>query len=301
MPTPTTSMLLPTLTGSSLTVDAFLKNPTRITARVAQLTDKQLIAPWLFHTIGQPVVGGGVLWASLQKADQFASGDIGPRSPGAEYPQLQAVSPEPQLSKVEDYGGTQEIPEEAIKRNDLPFLDQCVTQLANDVAMKLDRRAFETLNTEMTRIGSELDVLANAAWDTVQLDGATPTDPISRPTASFAKALMSFELDELGVIGDTLIVHPEQAAVLRTVYGSDLTDVLASFGLTMVSNPRATPGTALVVQAGECGVIQFEEPLTTRIIQNEINRTVTIQVFAVPAFAPNFARAARRITGTATP
>ncbi|AUN40917.1 major capsid protein [Tsukamurella tyrosinosolvens] len=292
---PSAPMLLPTLSGRNVTVDAFLKNPMRITEQVAKLADHQLIAQHLFHTLGQPVEGGGVLWASIQSKDELlAAGDVGPRSPGAEYSELQPVLPEPRLSQVEDYGATITLTEEDIRRNDLAKLDLATIQLANSITMKLDRRAFAALDDEMD---PALNLLAPAGWDTVTLDGASPSPALSRPSAAIGAALRAFELDELGVVGDTLICHPDEAFNLRALYGENLQAMLDSLGLTMVSNPRATAGTALVVQAGECGVVAFEQPLTTRVIPNEKNRTVTVQTFCVPAYVPNHPRAARRITG----
>ena len=106
---------------------------------------------------------------------------------------------------------------------------------------------------------SEIASLAVATtWDNLvfvgPLDAITPSS--ERPTAHFASAQELADLEELGQKYDRLILHPTQAAQLRTAYAEDLERMLASAGFTkgMFVSPRLPVGTAYAVVDGGVGV-----------------------------------------------
>lgn len=296
MTNPVTSPLIPTLTGRTLTVDSALNTPTIIRNQIAKLADPQILLPKFFRQYGAQVQGGGILYNSVQASDFFVAGNLEQRIPGAEYAVVEGVDPDPKLAVVEDWGGKFQVPEEAILRNNINFLDQQTTQLANTITRKLDTRTVDALAA--ADIGS---IAVGTTWDNLVFVG--PLDAITasadRPSAHFAEAQELADLEELGVKHDLLVVHPEQARQLRTAYAESLDDMLASAGFTegMFVNPRLPAGTVYVCQAGNVGTVGFEVPLTVETWRDPGTRSWWVQAFAVPAFAVDRPFAAKKISG----
>lgn len=285
--------LLPELNGRQLTVDYALKQPTIIRDQIAKLADSQLLLGHLFRGYGAPVQAGALAYSVLSSADLYTT-DIEKRAPGAEYKVVEGVEPEPQLAYVEDWGGKVVIPVERVTRNDVNYLDQQTTQLANTIARKIDTRAVATLeaaNPDSIGVATPWDELVTVG------DPTTLTGSQLLPTASFADAQEMADRDELGVVLDKLIVSPGGARALRTAYGRDLAAVLESAGLEMVSNPRIADPTAYVVQSGMVGTIGFEAPLTVDVWEDKSTRSWIVQAFAVPAFAVDRPYAVKKLSG----
>ncbi len=278
--------LLPELNGRQLTVDYALKQPTIIRDRIAELADRQLILGHLFRGYGAPLQGGALAYSVLSSADLYTTA-IEKRAPGAEYKVVEGVEPEPRLAPVEDWGGKVVIPVERVIRNDVNYLDQQTTQLANTIARKIDTRAVATLEAATLEAAEPDAVAAMTPWDELVTvgDPTTLTGSQMLPTASLAEAQELADLDEMGVVLDKLIVSPGGARALRTAHGRDLAAVLESAGLTMVSNPRVADGATYVVQSGQVGTIAFEAPLTVDVWEDKATRSWVVQAFAVPAFA----------------
>jgi hypothetical protein len=290
-----TSPLIPHLEGRQLTVDVALKTPSIIRNQIAKLADDQILLPKFFRQFGQQVQGGGMLYSVVQASDFFTS-DVEKRSPGSEYKVVEGVEPEPKLALVEDWGGKFQVTQERIVRNDVNYIDQQTTQLANTISRKLDTRAVAEL--QAADIGS---VAPASGWEALIFVGALDaiTASADRPTAHFAEAQELADLEELGVTHDILVVHPEQARQLRTAYAEALDDMLASAGFTngMFSNPRIPAGTAFVAQAGMVGQVGWESPLQVDTWEDKATRSWWVQAYAVPAFAVDRPFAAKKILG----
>lgn len=287
-----TNPLIPTLAGRQLTIDAALKHPTVIRDRIAKLADETLLLPKLFRPNGARVEGGGLLYSIVQATDFFTARDVELRTPGAEYPVTPGVDPDARLALVEDYGGKFQITDEQISRNEVNYLDQQVTQLSNTIARKLDMRAMSALTSAGPGI-----LMASTNWSTLTFVGpeADLTPSGERPTAHVADAQLMSDLEELGVVHDLLLVHPQQATELRTAYAENLDAMLKSAGLEMVSNPRVPEDVAYVLQKGNTGVVGFETPLTVDVIDERKTRSRWVQAYAVPAFAVDRPYACKRI------
>ncbi|TWS26623.1 hypothetical protein FK268_05220, partial [Tsukamurella sputi] len=138
--------LVPALDGRTLTVDQALARPTIIRDRIATLADNLMVAPAFYRPAGgQGVTGGGILYSVTRATDQYLDGDLEERAPGGEYKQLQGVDPEVKLAKVKDWGAKFRIEDERRTRNDVDYLDQQTTQLANTIAKKIDDEAMRVL------------------------------------------------------------------------------------------------------------------------------------------------------------
>lgn len=286
--------LIPELTGRRLTVDTALKQPNLIRNQIAKLADDQLLLPKFFHSLGAPVTGGGLLYSVIQASD-FYSTSIEKRSPGNEYKIIEGVDPEPKLAVVEDWGGKFLVTDEQIGRNDVSYLDQQTTQLSNTIARKLDIAAMEAI------AAADISMVAGHPWDTLVLEGPADslTPSILRPTADLSSAQLVADLEELGVVHDLLVVHPNEAHSLRTAYGDSLDGMLKSAGLTMFSNPRVEEGVAWAVKSGEVGTVGFEVALTTDVWDDRSVRGKWVQSYVVPALAVDKPYAAKKIVGLA--
>lgn len=288
--------LIPELDGRALTVDAALHHPEMLRNRIARLADSEILLPKLFHPYGAAVQSGALLYSVVQASDFFTT-DVEKRSPGNEYTVVEGVDPEPKLALVEDWGGKFNVPDEVRTRNNISYLDQQTTQLANTIARKLDVRALEEVDAA---IGAENLVPGNdwsAAVTIGPADGLTPGDEL--PTADLSAAQLASDLQELGVRHDLLIVHPQEAHALRVLYGDKLAGVLTSAGLELFSNPRIEAGTAWCVEKGMVGTIGFEHPLTVTTWRDEATRSTWVQAFCVPAFAVDRPFASKKLTGLA--
>ncbi|MDC9006470.1 major capsid protein [Mycobacterium marinum] len=292
--------LTPTLDGLNLTVSAVMQQPSRITERISALAGDQLVLDKLFHTLGAQVTGGAMLYNQVRIEDFFldVNRTIEQRGPGDEYPVVKGVDPTPQLARPEDWGGKFPIEDERITRNDIEYLNDQTTQLANTIVERLNTRALEVLDAAA---GAGANVVPGHNWQTAVSFG--PPENLSEgaelPAADLAGALLAGERERMGAKYDTLIVNPQEMFSLRVCYGDRLRAVLDSLGLTAFSYPLQTAGTAWVVQRGQCGLIGFERPLQTETWRMPERRTSYVQSYAVPAIAVTKPHMAKKLTGLA--
>ena len=276
------SSLLPSLSGRQLTVDVALNQPTLIRDRIAKLTDSQILLDKLFHGLGAQVEGGGIIFSVVQASDFYTS-DIEKRAPGGEYKVVEGVDPDPKLAVVADWGGKFQVFDEQRLRNNVSYLDQQTTQLANTISRKLDVAAIAAVEAAI----DASNTVTGHSWDSLVFVGAATSITASglRPTADLSAAQLKSDLQELGVHHDLLIVHPNQAAALRTAYAENLDLMLKSAGVELFANPRMVPGTAYVCERGQVGTVGFEYPLTITAWPEPATRSTWVQGYVVPAFA----------------
>lgn len=292
--------LVPELNGYSLNVDTALQRPQIIRDRIAALADAQLLAP-NFYRPGPKPTAGALAYERVRPASFFDVSGVEQRQPGQEYRTVEGLEEEPRLALVEDWGGKFRVEEERIERNDVGWLDDQTTALANTLVAKIDRVAHAAIADALDDTAAENSIASAAGWSNLIFEG--PLDQITpsgaRPTADLSHAQMKAELQELGIVHDTLIVHPEQAHNLRSAYGDNLQAMLDSTGLTLVSNARVPAGTGYVTKKGEAGVVGYERALTVETIPDKLTRSVWVQAYCVPAFAVRNPNAIKRITALA--
>lgn len=291
--------LTPSLSGRNLTVDAVMNTPTLIRDRIAQLADEQLLLGKLFATYGAQLAGGGLLYASITADDYFAEANGAPRVPGTEYGRLIGSEPEMGLAPAQDYGCWFEITDEQRIRNDISLFDHHVVQSANTLVRQLDQTAVAAIETSLADNPGQ--VVAGHSWKNLvtvgPLDSLTASTAL--PTADFAAGQLVADLQEIGVKFDLLVVHPNEAAALRTAYRQFLADALESAGLEMFVTPRITAGTAYLAVKGQVGVVGFETPLHVEPVLHRERRTTRFQTYCVPAVAVDRPNNIVEITGLA--
>lgn len=290
--------LTPSMNAMDVSVSVVMQQPARIRERISALAGDQIVLDKIFHTLGQQVTGGAMLYNVLTIDQFFRADDVKQRGPGDEYEIVRGVDPTPQLAKPEDWGGKFPVEDERITRNDVEYMQDQTQQLTNTIVELLNKRALEVLEQ---KAGIGQNIIPGHDWSTAVTFGpeANLSEGSELPAADLAAAVMVGELERLGTRYDTLLVHPQEKLSLQVAYGDKLQAMLASAGLTMFSYPNMTAGTAWVLQRGQVGIVGFEKALTVETWREPKNRTSWVQAYAVPMFAVNKPHCAKKLTNLA--
>ena len=85
-------------------------------------------------------------------------------------------------------------------------------------------------------------------------------------------------------LGDKFL-NPADYANFQLFYGTEASDILSAYGLTVFSTPLVAAGTGYAVAAGQVGVMGLESPLSTETWREERIQSVWTQSWVTPAFA----------------
>lgn len=262
----------PTVSGDTLTVDTALKQPTRITRRIADLTLQKFIVSRIFAQ-GGSVSGGAVVYDQAVLNELYLDNDVERVAPGDEFPIVGSSRRAPKVAEVEKYGGKFFVFDEARDRNDIAHFNNQVTMLANTIVRKVNTRAVTELEAAITALGGAGTFVGNN-WNTVVTAGSSASNHDAWPLNDFAQAQLLADQDELGVEYDVWIGNPVQKAQLVSIYGANgLNDVLAEMGIReFYASNRVANGSAYAVASQQVGELRMEQPLRTetdRIVKNE--------------------------------
>ena len=282
-----------------ITVDAALNSPEVIEQRIASIADEKSLLNDIF-TEGTAPEGGAVIYARATRDNLFPDGDVSPRLPGDEYNVVQPRRPEDRLAKVEDFGAKVAVTDEARRRNRAVDFDNAVTQLANTVIRKINRRAAETVAAVIAEGGDDLhQVQASAQWSELLAHGpeASLSNPRELPGANFATLAAKAEEDQLGIEYKTLLVSPAAKSELRNIYGPKLGDLLTDLGLTMKTSVDIPAAHAYLIDPGKFGFVSFEDHLTVETWRDEHHRQTWIQTHAGPVMGATMPGALAVVNG----
>lgn len=273
-------------TGSGLTVDQALREPTIIEERIAHLAEGQLFVDQIFTQDATPVEGGAVIYGRVLAKHRFTTEDSAPRQPGAEYQMLYRLRPELRTAAVQDFGGKFAVTDEAIRRNRTADLDNDVTALTNTIVRKINTEAISALSAaiEETQDHGLIEVAASLPWDEASATGAPDKQTGARglPAASIATAIATAEAADETATFNRLLVSPKTRADLRICYGVHLGGLLEDLGLTLLSVKGLPEGTALLVDQGRVGFVRYETPLNVVTWRDEAHRQTWVQAYACP-------------------
>ena len=257
-------LLAPTVTGTAITVDVLLNAPTRVTRIVNDLVMSNFFLDKVF-SVGGDVQGGAVIYDQPEYLDVYTDRDIEQVAPGAEFPILGGRRIAPLVAQVQKFGGKFPITYEARRRNNMAVMTNQMRRVSNTIVRKMNQRAIAELNAVVAATGRTASSISWSAALTISTLNATPA---TRPARTFAQAMLEAEMNEAGYRYDTVIVHPNEAETLRSVYGDTLDAMLSDQGINdMIVTPRAIAGTALILAGGGVGEMRLEEPLRTDIEQ----------------------------------
>jgi hypothetical protein len=257
----------PTITGTTITVDMMLQQPTRITQFLMDITLQRFVLDRLFQSPGG-VTGGAVVYDVIQENDLYTDRDVAPVAPGAEFPIVTSHRRAPSVAEVEKFGGKYFFTDEAKDRNDQTAFRNQNVRLGNTIVRKLNTRAIEVLNAAIAANGGASTFIGHN-WETAIPNGTTPTPPQQTPAADFANAQLMADQRELGIQYNIALVNPVQLNSLRLFYSgaggtATLEQVLNDNGFDEVyASNRIPVGTAYFVAEGQLGEMRLEQPLAT--------------------------------------
>ena len=263
-----------------ISVDQALKNPTVIEQRVAELAGKNLLVSNIFAE-GGDVDGGSVIYSKITEKHLYTDADVSERQPGDEYAVVYSEQPDLQLARVQDFGGKFAVSDENRKRNNAIDFDNDTTRLANTITRKINRVAIETINAAV-EAGDTNQLVYGGNWDSVQIDGATPTPPGERPHSQIATTVALADEKDLGIEYNRMVVSPSMRAQLRSIYGTDLKAVLDDFGLELISSNFVEPNRVYLIDQEKAGFVRYEDPLTITAYRDEAHRQTWVQGYAMP-------------------
>lgn len=287
---------LPTVTGTTFTVDMALKSPTRVTRTLMDLTLQRFFADRVF-TSGGGVTGGAVVFDELIANDLYLDRDIDRVAPGDEFPIVVGSRRAPVVAEVEKWGAKFWVTIEARDRNDTAVFARNIQQMANTITRKINQRAVEVLEVAVNK--SPNRIVTGTNWSAVVTAGAGASNSNVWPAYDMARAQMLAEQDELGQVYDLWIINPQEYLQLARIYGADLNNLLASLGLSIFVTNRVVAGTAYVVAEGQAGQMRIEQPLATEQWYAEETQRFWTQSSVRPLFFIDNRFAILKFTGLA--
>lgn len=286
----------PVVTGTTITVDTMLQQPTRITQFLMDLTLQRFILDRLFTSPGG-VTGGAVVYDMLTENELYLDRDVEPVAPGSEFPIVTSQRRAPRVAEVEKFGGKYFFTDEARDRNDATAFRNENIKLGNTIVRKLNSRAIEVLNAAILANGG-LSEFVGKDWSAAIPNGSNPTIPVNTPGADFAYAQLLADQRELGVRYNVALVNPVNLNELRLFYGGNLDQMLADNGYDEVyASNRVPVGTAYFVADGQLGEMRLEQPLATETWREPETQRTWVQSSVRPVMFVNNPFAVVRATG----
>lgn len=261
----------PSISNTSYTVDLALKQPTRVTRTLMDLTLQRFFADRVFSS-GGGVTGGAVVYDELQANDLYLERDIGRVEPTNEFPIITSRRRVPKVAVVEKWGAKFFIADEARDRNDVAEYTRQVRQLANTIVRKINQRTIGELATAIT---AGTRTITGHDWGAVVTTGSSASNATLWPAADFLAAQMQAETEELGIVYDLVIINPVDYLLLATIYGPDLSTLLGSLGLNIFVTNRKAQNSIYILAEGQPGQMRIEKALGTESWRDAHGREMT--------------------------
>jgi hypothetical protein len=287
----------PVVSGTTITVDTMLNQPTRVTRMILDLTLQRFIADRVFASAGG-VSGGAVVYDQAILNELYADRDVQRVAPGEEFPIITSSRQAPKLAQVEKWGGKVWITDEARDRNYTVTLTNQLRQLANTIVRKINARAITELEAAITAFPSQTFV--GHDWGQFNPMTVTAGNLANSPSADLAFAQMKADQDELGVTYDTVLLNPLNLMRLAQIYGAGLGPTFAQINMSLYSSNRVAVGTAYVIASQQVGEMRVEKPLSTEAWREASRERNWIQSSVRPVMYVTNPYSVRKITGLGT-
>lgn len=250
----------PVLSGTEITVDQALQQPTRITRTIEDLSLRKFLVDKVFAN-GGGVTGGAVLYDIAEENELYLERDVEPIEPGGVYPVVTGKRRAPSIASVEKYGGKVYILDEARDRNDVALFAREIRQLGNTIVRKNNAITMAVLDAAVTKYGRTIE---GQNWQAVKTAGSEASTAAKYPLADLAKVSVQGEIDELGLTFGLLIMNPQELQVLITIYGANgFKTVLNELGYDYFVTNRQTAGKVKAVVPQGIGQYRVEQPIQT--------------------------------------
>lgn len=288
----------PVITGTTVTIDMMLQQPTRVTRMIMDLTKQRFLIDRIFASAGG-VTGGAVIYDEAVLNELYTNRDVERVEPGMEFPIITSERQAPKVALVEKWGGKVWIPDETRDRNNSAAFTNQIRQLANTIVRKLNQRAIEVLEASITASGQTM-VGRNWATATDVGPDASTTTRQNLPLRDFALAQQMAEEDELGVNFTLWLLNPQEYTNLIILYGaSGLADILRQMNVSIYVSNRIVAGTAYVVAGTSTGEMRVEKPLGTETWREPKRERTWVQASVRPVMYVTNPYSVMKVTGLA--
>jgi hypothetical protein len=287
----------PTVSGTSITVDMMLNQPTRVTRMLMDLTRQRFLADRIFASAGG-VSGGAVIYDELTANELYTNRDVERVEPGMEVPIITSERPSPKVAQVEKWGGKVWIADETRDRNNSASFTNQIRQLANTIVRKLNQRAIEVLEASITASGQ---TVVGRSWADYSALTPNTTAFNAGPLRDFALADQMAEEDELGVNYTLWLINPQEYTNLVVGAGgpANFQALLQAMGVTVYVSNRVTAGTAYVVAGTSTGEMRVEKPLGSETWREPGRERTWVQTTVRPVMYVTNPYAVLKFTGLA--
>jgi hypothetical protein len=286
----------PTIDGQGrITVEQFLKTPTRVQNTIADLTKERYLAERIFGS--GSAEGGAVIYDQLTGSDNlYTERDVQAIEPGSEFPITDVGELAPKVAAVSKWGGAGIVTYEAARRDNRDVLNRKLTRIRNTIVRKVDTVAIAALNAAPITTSAGTDWSDSGTRDAV---------------GDVAKATNKIDNLDLGYVADTVLINPTQELELfldKTLRESLPRENMASnpiasgrisglMGLTWYASNRVPLGTAFVLSSKQAGSLHDELPLYSRVVDQPERERYLIQAARVTVPVVTDPLAVYKLTG----
>lgn len=284
----------PSVNGNQITVEQFLKTPSRVTRVINDLTRQRFIAERIFAS--GDAVGGAVIYDQVTASELYTDRDVQAIEAGSEFPIVTSGETSPKVAAVTKWGGAAVLTYEAVRRDARDILNRELTKLRNTIVRKVDTVAIAALDAAPINTDTGTD------WS----DG-TNGDPI----LDLAQGRSVIDDADLGYMADTILINPAQMVDL--IGRKDVRDALPResitgnpiangqlngfMGYTWYVTNRVAAGTAYILASTMAGSLRDELPLYSRVIDQQERERWLVQAARVTVPIVTDPKAVLKLTG----
>lgn len=278
----------------TVTVDTLLKNPTRVTRQLVNLTAQRFIADRVF-TSGGGVTGGAVIYDVNSAANLYVGRDVEEVTPGAEFPIVTGERLVPNVALVRKYGGKIFIVDEAKDRNDIASYNREVQKLANTIVRKINRIAVAVLQA------AGVPTMSSINWASSPNPNSPTADLSLTPWATFVSVANRPTADVLGITYNLVLLNSQEVMRLEMLYGPSLPALLQSAGMSIYKTDDIPKGEGWWVSEGDAGQMRTEKALSSETWREEKTERTWTQSSVRPVMFVDNPEAVVRVTGIGPP
>lgn len=285
----------PTVDGQGrITVEQFLKTPTRVTRVIEDLARERFLAERIFGK--GDAQGGAVIYDQVTASELYTDRDVQAIDAGSEFPIVSSGESAPKVAAVTKWGGAAVLTYEAVRRDSRDTLNRELTKLRNTIVRKVDTVAIAALNAApiLTDTGTD--------WS---------DSTAGNPVLDLASARSQIDDQDMGYTADTVLINPAQYVDLISntkVANSLPRDVVAAnpiasgqlgnyMGFTWYVTNRVPAGTAYILSSMMAGSLRDELPLYSRPIDQPERERWLIQAARVTVPIVTDPKAVLKLTG----
>lgn len=287
----------PSVDGSGrITIEQFLKQPSRVQRVITDLTNERFLAERIFGS--GDAQGGAVIYDQVTASELYTSRDVQSIEPGSEFPIVTSGESTPKVAAVTKWGGAAVLTYEEVRRDSRDVLNRELTKLRNTIVRKVDTVAIAALNAAPIAGG------VGTSWSDMT-NGAPITD--------LAVGTSGVNDSDMGYEADTILCNPAQRVSLLS--RKDVRDALPRestaanpiasgqfqgfMGLTWYFSNRVPAGTAFILASTQAGSLRDELPLYSRSIDQPERERWLVQAARVTVPIVTDPKAVYKLTGLA--